>query len=177
MNIFKLVNACTNESIKLANGNSAEVQRIGDGYLTYKNNKGKRNTVMVKDVLYVPALEENLLSVRKLAEKGLQVKFIRKMCIIIKDDVTVATADLSGSLYRLRIDHKALMAVNNHRKDCQHIWHRKLGHRDPEAIKQMETKNLVTGLAIKDCGIRSICETCIKGNHSQRIHPVKQKRF
>lgn len=150
-NFFEILNTCTNESITLANGDSVEVQGIGDGYLTYKDNKGKQNAIMVK-VLYVPTLEENLLSVRKLTEKGLQVKFTEKMCNIMKDDITVATADLSGNLYRLRFDHKVLMVVNRHWKDCQHTWHRKLGHRDPEAVKQMETKDLVTGLEITDWG-------------------------
>lgn len=131
---FKELNTCTNESITLANGENAEVQGIGDGYLTCKDDKGKQNIVMVKEVLYVPTLEENLLSVRKLTEKDLQIKFTEKTCNISKDKITIAIADLSRNLYRLQCDHKTLMVVNNHKKDCQHTWHRKLGHRDPEAI-------------------------------------------
>lgn len=172
-NFFEILNTCTNESITLANGDSAEVQGIGDGYLTCKDNKGKQNAIMVKKVLYVPTLEENLLSVRKLAEKGLQVKFTENICNIMKDDITVTTADLSGNLYRLRFDNKALMIIKKHRKDCQHLWHRKLGHRDPKAVKQMKTKDLVTGLEITDCGIRSVCETCIKDKMTRQSFPKK----
>lgn len=167
-NFFKTLNTCTNESITLANDDSAEVQGIGDDYLTCKDNKGKQNAIMVKEVLYVLTLGENLLSVRKLTEKGLQVKFTEKMCNIMKDDITVTTADLSDNLYRLWFDHKVLMIVNKHRKDCQPTWHRKLGHRDAEAVKQMKTKDLVTGLEITDCGIKSVCEICIKGKMTKR---------
>lgn len=95
-------------------------------------------------MLYVPALEGNLLSVKKLAEKGLLVKFEGRTCNIIKDKIIVATAEVSGNLYKLRSEHKALLVRNEHGKDYQHTWHRKLGHRDPEAIKKMEEKNLVT---------------------------------
>ncbi|GAB1862403.1 hypothetical protein CAJAP_03482 [Camponotus japonicus] len=172
-NFFETLNTCTNENITLANGDSAEVQGIGDGYLTCEDEKGKQNAIKVKEVLYVPTLEENLLSVRKLTQKGLQVNFTEEMCNIMKDDITVATADPCGNLYRLRFDHKVLMVVNKHRKDCQHTWHRKLGHRDPEAVKQMKTKDLVSGLEITDCGIRSICETCIKGKMTRRSFPKK----
>lgn len=172
-NFFEILNTCTNERIKLANGDSADVRGIGNGYFICTDNRGKQNKVMVKDVLYVPMLEGNLLSVRKLTEKGLQVKFTESMCNIIKDEVIVAMADLNGNLYRLRMNHKVLMVANKHRKDCQHTWHRKLGHRDPEAIKWMETKDLVTGMKITDCSIRSICETCIKGKMSRQPFPKK----
>lgn len=68
---FKELRTCTNKSITLANGDSMVVQGILDGYLTCKSNKGKQNTDIVKEVLYVPSLKKSLLSVRKLMEKGL----------------------------------------------------------------------------------------------------------
>lgn len=40
-NFFKVFNACTDESITLANGSSAKVQGIGDGYLVCKDSEGK----------------------------------------------------------------------------------------------------------------------------------------
>lgn len=107
---FRKINACTNEKIKLANGDNAEVQGIGDGYLMCESkHKGKQNTIMVKDVLYVSTLEGNLLSVKKLTEKGLQVKFEGKTCNIMKDKAIVATAEVSGNLYKLHLEHKALL--------------------------------------------------------------------
>jgi len=36
-------------------------------------------------MIYVPTLEENLLSVKKLAKKDLQIKFTTKISNIIKD--------------------------------------------------------------------------------------------
>lgn len=73
-------------------------------------------TIMLKNVLYVSALEGNLLS-EKLAEKSLQVKFEEKICNIMKNKAIVATADVSGNLYKLRLNHKALLMGNKHWKD------------------------------------------------------------
>jgi len=170
-NFFKVLNTCTDENITLANGDNEEVKKIGDGYLTYKGDKNKQNTIVVKEVLYIPTLEENLLSVRKLIERGLQVKFTENVCNIVKYNEIVASAILDGNLYRLQFDHKALMVIGKHKKDCQHTWHRKLGHRDPEAIKHMEAKDLVAGLKVVDCGIKSVCETCIKGKMTRKPFP------
>jgi len=85
-NFFKTFNNCTNcKKVKLANGDYAEMHEIGNGFLTCRDNNDKQTTVMVKDVLYIPALEESLLSVRKLTKNGLQVQFKEKVCNIIKD--------------------------------------------------------------------------------------------
>lgn len=170
---FKELNICTNEKVRLANGDTANVHGIGSGHLICKDSKDRQNMIVVKDVLYVPTLEENLLSVRKLTEKGLQVKFTKETCNILKDEDIVGTADSNGSLYKLRFDHKALTVASKHEKNCQHIWHRRLGHRDPEAIKQMETRDLATGMKITDCGIRGVCTTCIKGKMTRQAFPKR----
>lgn len=171
-NFFKIFNHI-DEKIKLANGDEAEVHGIGDGYLICRNSKDKQITVMVKDIFYVPALEGSLLSVRKLAEKDLRIEFKEKECNIMKNEVIVAVADLTGSLYKFRSDDKAMMVTCKHSENCQHTWHRKLGHRDPEAIRQMEAKDVVKGMKVIDCGIRGACETCIKGKMTRQSFPKR----
>lgn len=89
----------------------------------------------------------------------------------MKDKVIVATADLNGSLYKLHSDHKALTVTGMHEKNCQHTWHRKLGYRDPEAIKLMEAKDLVIGMKISDCDLRGVCKTCLKGTMTKQPFP------
>lgn len=71
------------------------------------------------------------------------------------------------NLYKLRTAQAALMTNQQHRKNCQHTWHRKLGHRDVSAIKDLTTKELVTGIRIEDCGLHSVCECCIKEKMSR----------
>jgi len=114
-----------------------------------------------------------LLSVRKLTEKGIKVKFEEKKCRIMYKDKVIAVGDLNGNLYRLKCENKALVVANEHNEECQHQWHRRLGHRDMEAIKQMTSTGMIEGVKLKDCGIREVCETCLKGKMTRKPFPKK----
>ena len=61
-------------------GNNAACQVKGIGSITLD---GKTNT---KDVYSIDGLKNNLLSVRQLAEKGYQLQFIKKTCMIKDKD-------------------------------------------------------------------------------------------
>ena len=60
-------------------------------------------------------------------------------------------------------------------KYCQHVWHRRFGHRNPSAIKQLEEKGLASGILIKYCGIREICECCVKEKMVRTAFPKQSQ--
>jgi len=161
--------------LRLANGKYVEIHGVGNGNILCQDEAGKCTNVKVKCVFYVPSLEreESLLSVRKLTKKGIQVKFEEKKCRIMHKDKVIAIGDLNGNLYRLKCENKALVVANEHNEDCQHQWHRRLGHRDMEAIKQMTSTGKIEGVKLKDCGIREVCETCLKGKMTRKPFPKK----
>src|ERR1700712_3318975 len=88
------------------------------------------------EVLYAPDMVGYLLSVRRLVETGLTIEFNKNLCEIRTAGKQIGVADLVGNLYRLRQSHTAHSAIESHKKNCIHDWHRKLGHRDPEAIRK-----------------------------------------
>jgi len=53
------------------------------------------------DVLYEPHLRGNLISKKKLVEKGLEVNFIAKLCRIIKNAETIAETTEPNCLFEL----------------------------------------------------------------------------
>ncbi len=77
--------------------------------------------------MYVPDLRDNLLSVRKFTNAGIEVKFVREKATIFYNNEVIATAQLHGNLYELLIDIpvSTVMACNI---DDTMIWHRRLGH-------------------------------------------------
>jgi len=172
-NFFEGLRRCNDERLRLANGKYVEIHGVGDGNILCQDEAGKCTNVKVKDVFYVPSLEESLLSVRKLTEKGIQVKFEEKKCRIMHKDKVIAVGNLNGNLYRLKCANKALVVANKHNEDCQHQWHRRLGHRDIEAIKQMASTRMIEGVNLKDCGIREVCDTCLKGKMTRKPFPKK----
>lgn len=93
-------------------------------------------------MLYVPSFGSNLLSVKKLNKEHFEVNFKDNDCKIIKSGKVVAFARLGNSkedLYSLDTAvEKANTAINAELADnCQHAWHRRFGHRDPSAIKDL----------------------------------------
>lgn len=62
------------DNVRLADGRYAKIEGIGSGTIKCVQNGNNIRNIKV-DVLYVPTLETNLLSVRKLNERGFKVLF------------------------------------------------------------------------------------------------------
>ncbi|KMQ86061.1 retrovirus-related pol polyprotein from transposon tnt 1-94 [Lasius niger] len=159
-----------NRSVMVANGQRLVAEGKGKGILKCVNKDGETTAVMVKDVLYIPSIAENLLSVRRLAIKGLTVNFDNSRCVIACGKREIAHAEPSMGMYKLQLKEIAMSMKSRHTLLCQHTWHRKFGHRSQEAIQQL-SQGLATGITIKDCGIRATCECCIKGKMSRLPFP------
>jgi len=70
--------------VTVANGQYMMSEGVGDGYLHCQTSDDVKR-ILVKDVLYVPALETNLLSVKRLTKQGNVVTFEGNNCIISTD--------------------------------------------------------------------------------------------
>ncbi|KAK2579077.1 hypothetical protein KPH14_010926 [Odynerus spinipes] len=155
----------SSENIRTANGESIKVCGSGIGRLICVTDNYKELVIPIKNVLYVPELDGNLLSVSKLNEKGFKVLFEEGCCKILNSKDVVAIGDLSGNSYTLRTVQKVMMATGQHNNNCQHTWHKKLGHRDPNAIQEIVTQNIATGITIKDCGLRVTSSSSTEAEH------------
>jgi transposase InsO family protein len=133
---------------------------------------------ILQDVLYVPELHGNLLSVSQLARRGADVRFAKGGCQIY-DQHGALTCDgsLRGNLYimpirvaapeetaRVAVLHVdsfpidgdiatpsaevALAARNSTSKADVHTWHRRLGHLHVDAVLAMVKKGMVRGMEI-----------------------------
>lgn len=159
-------------SVKLADGASTQISGIGTGTLSFMNGSGCIHTATATEVLYAPNLVGNILSVRQLAKHGFEVKFNEKICQIMHKDNQIGVADAVGDLYVLR-QPDSVNAVLTHNDNCIHELHRKMGHRDPAAIRKMASNGSINGLKIIECGIQEVCDTCMKGKMTRLPFPKK----
>ena len=180
--IFSEFDPSVKGHVLLAEENTtSEVKGMGSGVIKCIVD-GQIREIPVQNVLYVPSLSSNLLSVKRLTKDGYSVNFQLDSCKVIKDGKVQAIARLERNiqgLYKVESDvERAWTAINNkqHGANCQHTWHRRFGHRDPQAIKDFEENELAIGIDIKDCGIREICECCIKGKMSRKPFPKEAQR-
>lgn len=178
---FKEFHRNTNGNVRLANGQKAEIKGTGSGVVKFVNGANKDINIKIDNVLFVPNLEVNLLSVRKLTAKGFKVLFKDNVCDIVEGQKVRATAKQVAGLYELQTvpvqaDNKACIAIKGgHSTQCQHMWHRRFGHREVAAIKDLQNKGLAAGIKVTDCGIRETCEVCIKGKMARKPFPKRSE--
>lgn len=111
------------------------------------------------DVLYVPDIRHNLLSVRKLTNAGVEVKFLRDKAIILRNGELIATAFLYGNLYELNISINGISsALSSDSKDAV-LWHRRLGHIGENGLRKLEKANRINDLNLKSKSI-GFCDVC-----------------
>nr|KYP59939.1 hypothetical protein KK1_015385 [Cajanus cajan] len=75
--IFKDIDNSVKVKVRLGNGTMVESQ--GKGTVVVETKKGTR---LIKDVLLVPNLKENLLSIGQMMENGYSLHFERDICKI-----------------------------------------------------------------------------------------------
>lgn len=161
-------------TVVMADGNCSMSSGTGGGTVVGVSGAGKPKDIHLENVLYVPKLENGLLSVSKIAEKGFKVLFTRDSVKIIDgEDNVVALGERSGGVYVLKesAEVAAVAGGSCHTLNCQHTWHRRLGHRDVAVLDRMKKEDLVSGVKIVDCGGRGKCEECLEGKSARLPFP------
>jgi hypothetical protein len=94
----------------------------------HKLNSG--NSLKIKDVLYVPGLNKNLLSISSLEKKGFRFAFIDGEVLMWAKGETLNEGIIIGSeengLYKLK-GHSEVAMTRAIENSCE-IWHRRLDH-------------------------------------------------
>ncbi|GBP94899.1 Retrovirus-related Pol polyprotein from transposon TNT 1-94 [Eumeta japonica] len=121
------------QEIIIADKTRISVEGYGDVQIsTVVGDTEHENTVM--GVLYVQNLATNLLSVSKLISKGNKVTFDEKHCYIYNQkSELVATADLVGGVYKLRIKQIDCLLTSV----SGSVWHRRFGHLNSKDLNGM----------------------------------------
>lgn len=122
-------------------------------------------------MLYVPDLDSNLLSVKKLTEDGNVVKFEEDRCVISKNNILQATGKIRGDLYELNSKEIVNVIRQDKHQDCIHVWHRRMGHRNFDAVKKLAQDKLADGIVINKCEQLMKCTSCIKGKMTKKQFP------
>lgn len=140
------------ESLKVLGKGRVEIQlsnEIGGAHIT------------LEDVLYVPELNCNLLSVGRIEERGLRVVFAEGKAEVIEGDgQLILAATREGRLYSVEEEQPVCRAAI---ADDPSLWHRRLGHLHQAAVRSL-------------CGSTSKspeggCDTCHQGKLRRQSFP------
>lgn len=125
---------------------------IGDIAVSRRAN-GIKIDGWLRDVLYVPQLTVNLVSIGCITENGYMVVFSKDSAKIMqKDDTVMEGSRIGKTLYRLDISAKtppitSLIASSS--SATLNVWHERLSHVSHDIVKKMATSNHVIGMDVE----------------------------
>jgi len=142
----------------------ANSQRIKSSHVGTVNIDIGQDSILLHDVLHVPALQHNLLSVRALNKEGNDVIFKRDGLVELIDGTNRARklGEAIGDLYHLSGQHSPIVAAASVSTNIDNytLWHHRLGHPNRKLLLSMP--NFVDGLEnVTLTPPESICEGCI----------------
>lgn len=187
------------KEITVANNQKLKSNGVGDVEVNLKDDVQKTIT----DVIYVPDIAANLLSVSKMTEMDLVVVFDKDKCRIydkteckIKGNYKVSASNVDG-VYRLdqsmqpsspqkpevaatTLEDKATkgtpeFAALSVTKVTRDVWHRRLGHLS-QASMEMLKNGLADGISFNDDEQVQHCIPCIKGKQARKAFPKGKAR-
>ena len=119
----------------------------------------------LNDVLYVPSMKRNLISISAIEDKGYRVTFA---------DGNVLTTKMIGvreeSLDRLRT--LPTQALVHDSININELWHRRLAHLNYQALPTL--RNMVTGLPMLHVNHDGICRACALGKNTKSSFPKSE---
>lgn len=135
----------------LGDGHALSATGAGDVSLELVLGGGKTRHCRLHDILYVPKLVYNLLSVSKVTEAGMKVKFHSTDCLIQnQEDKLIALGVKRGNLYYLNCRRPSdQIHVSDARLDAESkefIWHRRFGHLNERSLHTLASQKLVDNL-------------------------------
>lgn len=133
----------------------------------------------LEDVLYVPSLTVNLVSISTATSKGISINFTGNSCDFIYNSRIILTGNIAqgNNLFKLNITpvrHKsnAQTALFAKTKRTIHEWHKALGHVNVKEIERMAKQNLVDGMNLETEEEPVVCSDCPRGKATHSKHPT-----
>ena len=147
--------------VTIANG--VKIKSPGRGDVAVELD-GKEFTLT--DVLYVPDLDANLLSISALQAKGMVVRFGLSCVEILRKGTCLATGSLVGKTYLLRsagngaalVATETPTAAKNPEQDRYLLWHSRMGH--VGAYRLVALTDVTNGVGARIQNHESVCK-CI----------------
>ncbi|CAI7823153.1 unnamed protein product [Closterium sp. NIES-53] len=152
-------------SIVFGNNESLPVVGVGSTRLIVDS-----GPVDVTNVLHVPGVKVNLLSVPQLAKKGVIATIDgAKMNLFWKGE-QFAQGVLNGDIYQLKTYPRAASSnVAQGSKATLKAWHNRLAHANYESVKELANKGLAKGVdVIAGDDEKGVCVACLEGKMARK---------
>lgn len=156
--------------LNLANSDSTNIQAEGTARLA-ADVFGNVKDVSLRNILLVPDLRTNLISVGKITDQGFKVYFFRNTASVTDPGGSVKlVADKVNGLYYVRESGESTYAITESGifpKTTSETRHSRLGHLNIQDLRKAERNGTVRGLRREDLGDDRSCEVCTRAKMSK----------
>lgn len=158
--------------ISVANGEKLLVKGRGNA----EPQVGENEKLILENVLHVPDLSMNLISVSDLTKKNCSINFDKEGCTIQNKNRIIASCQEVDGIYELtekknNVVNVTLSNQNGQNVNITNIWHKRLGHLNRNYMAEMQ--KIVTGMEFKSSDLCEPCIPCIEGKTCKS--PFKNK--
>ena len=160
------------EDVTLGDGHHLKAQGHGTVTLNVRVSEGKHQRCKLNNVLHVPNLAFNLISIGKAMDKIVQTVFTEMGCKFLNaNGKVVATGKRVGKLYYLECRESQQLATVTRSSDTiqDELWHRRFGHLGISNLKRLVREDMVVGLKCDMTQDIGVCEPCADG----KLHRTK----
>eukprot|EP00253_Pinus_taeda_P024331 PITA_24331 len=169
--LHNLVEKETNLEIVLGDDMKYPVKGVGN--VSLELNQG--NTIHLQDVLYVPDLKKNLVSISAMEDKGYKVTFGDGKVRIWKNNVkySFSLGFRVDSLYQVSGSPLGVMSCDTTLQSK--LWHRRFAHLQYRALPNV--RQMVTGMPEFQVEKEGVCLGCAEGKLKRGPFPSSQRRL
>ena len=160
-------------------GDKRSVMSHGQGKLRLRALHPNNTFISLEEVLYVPKLMKNLLSVRTMTKQKAEIRFVGDRCLAIKGGQKVEIGkSVNGGLYKLFSP-----VILSPESECfatddasLSTWHNRFGHLNMKDLSAISKNNLVEGMKTRNDGNDiEDCESCVLGKMHRLPYPKKSE--
>ncbi len=167
---FELVHG---EKIYMANAAVASVE--GKGTVKLKMTSGK--VLTLAEVLYVPEIRKNLVSVAMLNQNGFRIAIESDEVVLSKFGMFIGNGFIVNGLFKMNV----MAIIDNEVNTCNPsvyliesscLWHGRLGHVNFDSIRQLINLDHIQAFVVDN---ERKCEVCVEAKLTRSSFPSVQR--
>ena len=154
------------EQVYLGDSRTANV--LGKGKVLLKLTSGK--TLALNDVLHVPNIRTNLVSVSLLGKVGIKVSFESDKIIMTRNNVFVGKGYCNQGLFVLNVFNvlNENASSSAYLLDSFDLWHMRLGHVNNSYVEKMKSLGLIPAITSDNL---NKCQICSEAKQPKKTCP------
>jgi hypothetical protein len=157
-------------------GDDSVVKAIGSGTVSFQ--RESLPPMLLRDVLYVPSLNKNLVSVSTIEDRGYERLFCDGHVLLYPKGSSVTSAKVIGirheKLYKFMFQPARALMHSTSRSDLCDLWHRRMAHLHHGALRIL--REIVIGVPEFSIEHREVCKGCALRKYTKTAFPSSDNR-